>query len=238
MIHILYSIADFNFKFDNKFDYFDSICKDFISHKAEKDFEIFITKADIEYERINSDSFDLFYEGTAAFRHLSELLPLHNAFVLHSACFDVDGVGVAFAAHSGTGKTTHMRLWQDLLGDRMTVVNGDKPIVRFFDTEPEVPYAYGTPWNGKEHLGCNMRTPMKHICFIERAEENSCEPMDASEAIDLIFNQVYMPKDPMAVVNTMQLINRFISSCKLWKIKCNMDISAAEVAYKTIFPEG
>ena len=185
-----------------------------------------------------------------SFRKFAEALPLHNAILLHSACFDVEGVGVAFAAHSGTGKTTHMTLWQQLLGDRMTVVNGDKPIVRFFD-EPDgssvgddahiVPqdpsvFAYGTPWNGKEQLGCNMRTPLRHICFIERAEQNSCEPMtDTSEAINRIFNQVYMPKDPVALAKTMELINRLIDSVSLWKIKCNMDPSAAAVAYNTIF---
>ena len=117
----------------------------------------------------------------------------------------------------------------------MTIVNGDKPIVRFFEDEPNVPYAYGTPWNGKERLGCNMRTPVKHICFIERSETNYVEKMKPSEIIDLIFNQVYMPKDPIAVANTMQLINRFINCCSIWKIHCNMDISAAEVAYNTIF---
>ena len=155
--------------------------------------------------------------------------------MLHSACFDVEGTGVVFAAHSGTGKTTHMLLWQKLLGDKMTIVNGDKPIVRFFEDEPNVPYAYGTPWNGKERLGCNMRTPVKHICFIERSETNYVEKLEPSEIIDLIFNQVYMPKDPVAVANTMGLINRFINCCSIWKIHCYMDISAAEVAYNNIF---
>ena len=211
------------------------------------------------------------------FRALAEQLPAFDAFVLHSACFDVDGVGVAFAAHSGTGKTTHMMLWQQLLGDRMTIVNGDKPIVRFFDDpvgaiidRPEdrqptdgegipqsptvtapfrqggqsgtdylsgnIPFAYGTPWNGKEKLGCNMRTPLRHICFIERAEQNSCEPMtDVSEAITRIFNQVYMPKDPAAAIKTVELINRLMGSVNLWKIQCNMDPSAAKVAYDAIF---
>ena len=109
--------------------------------------------------------------------------------------------------------------------------------VRFFDDEPECPYAYGTPWNGKERLGCNMRTPLKHICFIERSLTNSCEPMDKKDAVDLMFNQVYMPTDPQAAMCTMQLIDRLLSSCKLWKIKCNMEPQAAEVAYNTIFAE-
>ena len=166
---------------------------------------------------------------------IAEWLPLHDAFLLHSACFDVNGIGVAFAAASGTGKTTHMLLWQQLLGDKMTVVNGDKPIVRFFEDEPETPYAYGTPWCGKERLGCNMRTPLKHICFIERADKNSCEPIDKSDAVNLIFNQVYMPKDPAAMMKTMQLIDRLLSCCKLWKIKCNMEPDAAETSFNAIF---
>ena len=168
-------------------------------------------------------------------RKLASWIPLNGAFVCHSACFDVDGVGVAFAAHSGTGKTTHMNLWQKLLGDRMTVVNGDKPIVRFFDDEPKTPYAYGTPWNGKEHLGCNMRTPLKHICFIERSETNFVEKLDKAEAINRIFNQVYKPKDPIAVMNTMTLIDRLLSCCNLWIIHCNMEDDAAETAYNAIF---
>ena len=106
--------------------------------------------------------------------------------------------------------------------------------MRFFDEETNTPYAYGTPWNGKEHLGCNMRTPLKHICFIERAEQNSCERVSKTDAVNLIFNQVYMPKDPMAAMNTVGLIDRLLSSCELWKIKCDMDISAAETAYNTI----
>ena len=60
-------------------------------------------------------------------------------------------------------------------------------------------------------------------------------PMEPSEAVDLIFNQVYMPKDPMGALATMQLINRLINSCSLWKIRCNMDITAAETAYNEIF---
>ena len=39
-----------------------------------------------------------------------------------------DGQGIAFAAPSGTGKTTHIKLWQRLYGDRVEIINGDKPL--------------------------------------------------------------------------------------------------------------
>ena len=234
---MLYSIADFVIKINIFSGHKGKLPEDYISNSETINFKLSVFEDDIYKEKYmfaNKYSHCNF-ESVSVYRKLAEWLPLHNAFVLHSAVFDVDGTGIALAAHSGTGKTTHMLLWQKLIGDRLKIVNGDKPIVRFFDDEPETPYAYGTPWNGKEHLGCNMRTPLKNICFIERAEKNSCEEMTKSEAADLLFNQVYMPKDPQSALNTLQLINRLISCCKLWRIKCNMDISAAQTAYNKIF---
>ena len=234
-----FSIGDFNIEIIDDGIFF----KKFLS-QYEKDFnfadlEIQIANSDLEFEKRNAKQYyaDSYLHFIASFRKFAEWLPNNNAFVLHSATFDVDGVGVAFAARSGTGKSTHMFLWQKLLGDRMTVVNGDKPIVRFFEDEPECPYAYGTPWNGKEKLGCNMRTPLKHICFIERAKENSVEKVDSKDAINRILNQVYMPKNPVALAKTMELINRLINCCNFWQINCNMEPEAAEVAYNTIFGE-
>ena len=237
---MILKISDFNIEFlELKFPYFSNIAKEYILNNGDIDISLFVKDEDIEFEKkyepsaINIPSIEV----AATYRKLAEWLPNNGAFVLHSACFDVDGVGVAFAAHSGTGKTTHMNLWKEYLGDKMVVVNGDKPIVRFFDDEPETPYAYGTPWNGKERLGCNMRTQLKHICFIERSETNYVERMDKTDVINRIFNQVYMPKDPIALANTMQLIDRLLSCCNLWTIHCNMDSNAGEIAYKAIFGE-
>lgn len=231
----MYKIAEFIFDFKSEYYVIIHGYEQYSVKNDEPDFISMCTLTDIHdvLKITNEKKGSLVY--SIQHRKIAEWLPLHNAFVLHSACFDVDGVGVAFAAHSGTGKTTHMRLWQKLLGDKMVIVNGDKPIVRFFDDDPETPYAYGTPWNGKEHLGCNMRTPLKHICFIERSETNFVVPVKKEDVINLIFNQVYMPKDPVAVMNTMQLIDRLLSCCSLWKIHCNMEIEAAEIAYETIF---
>lgn len=231
-------IADIDFSINNIYPRIEKECETYsIPDKEGCNLSIFTTEEDVKAEENDVKHSKAYLEYIALCRKIAEIMPLHNGFLLHSATFDVDGAGVAFAARSGTGKTTHMLLWQRLLGDRLKIVNGDKPIVRYFDDEPNTPYAYGTPWNGKEHLGCNMRTPLKHICFIERAEQNSCEKMDKNDAVNLIFNQVYMPKDPAAAANTIVLINRLISDCNLWKIKCNMDISAAETAYRTIFGE-
>lgn len=233
MCFTVYSLADFSVEFESSFGGVKRLCTEYEADGT-AELKLCVTEDDIAYEKsVSEGSFsDSYLETVSFYRKLGELLPQRNAFVLHSALLDVDGIGVAFAAHSGTGKTTHMRLWKQLLGDRVTVVNGDKPIIR--RTEDGF-FGYGTPWDGKEHYSCNMKTPVKHICFIERNSENSCEEMSCSEAVNLIFNQVYMPHAPQAVFAAMQLINSFLGECSLWKIKCNMDIGAAETAYNKIF---
>ena len=231
-----YAFADFIVELKNPPFRMKRIAREYVKDSGSLDLYIYNSDDDLNKERKLADEDSKLGQLSfmCSYRKLAEWLPLHNAFVLHSACFDVGGVGVAFAAHSGTGKTTHMRLWQQLLGDKMVVVNGDKPIVRFFDDEPNTPYAYGTPWNGKERLGCNMRTKLQHICFIERSETNFVEKLNKKDAVNLILNQVYMPKDPIALMNTMQLIDRLLSCCNLWKIHCNMEPDAAKIAYEAI----
>ncbi len=233
-------IAGFNISFETDMKNFNRVMRDYLSDFDSADITLKVTDEEVLYEeQTYGDQIEKIYPSTfkiaANFRKLSNIIPAFNAFVLHSVCIDVQGEGVAFAAQSGTGKTTHMRLWQQLLGNKMTIVNGDKPIIRFFDDEPETPYAYGTPWNGKESYGCNMRTPLKHICFIERSEKNYVEKIDQKDAVDRILNQVYMPSDPLAAANTIALIDRLLTSCNLWIIHCNMEPEAARVAYDTIF---
>ena len=235
-------IADFNVEFETDIANYYKSMRDYLCDFEKADIHIGITDDDEKYEVENHSEeattiFPNTFKRAALFRKFSEELPCHNAFVLHSATFDIDGTGIAFAAHSGTGKSTHMVRWQNFLGDRMRVVNGDKPIVRFFVGEPGKSYAYGTPWNGKERFGSNIKTELKHICFIERSKENFVEKIDKETAVNKIMKQVYMPQSQIALLNTIQLVDRLLTCCDLWIIHCNMDENAGEIAYKSIFGE-
>lgn len=234
----MYKIADFNMDFKKIYSQEWKSCREYLVSDGEPCAVFSCNSEEVAPKTEEDKQFSLAYlEFVELHKKVAEWLPFHNAFVLHCACFDVNGVGVAFTADSGTGKTTHMHLWKRLLGDNMTIVNGDKPIVRFFDNDQENGYAYGTPWNGKERYGCNMRTKIKHICFIERNETNFVESLDKNSVVDRLFNQVYMPKNPIAVMNTMKLIDRLIACCEFWIIHCNMDEDAAKIAYDAIFKD-
>lgn len=227
-------IADFNILFEEYYNLLYLNIGDFEADFNEPDIIVVTTLEDIEAEeKISEHPYRPYqYEHTAAFRHLAEKLPQNGACVLHSCFINAQGRGIAFTARSGTGKTTHMRLWQEMLGSEMEIVNGDKPIVRFIDG---IPYGYGSPWRGKENYGGAGRAPLTDICIIERAEKNETIPTTKEEAVMILLGQVYMPESPEGVAATMEIINKIVEKCRFWKIRCNMNLDAATTAYNAIF---
>lgn len=234
----LTKIADINIKINRRYQRLDLVCATFKSKFTEPDIEIDISQQEIDEARKNDTKYqkrqDDFFEEKVAFRKISDEIKRYDAFVFHGALISVNGEGIIFCAASGTGKTTHMMLWRELLGEQMLIINGDKPIIRFFDG---VPFAYGNPWNGKEHLGCNNKVELKHICFIERSDINTVVPLSKNDLLSRIANQMAQPLDSAGVLKNYEFINGLIQSCDYWLIKCNMEIDAAKTAYNTIFSE-
>lgn len=107
---------------------------------------------------------DAFLESVAVQEKVCAAVLDYDAAVFHAALISFDGQGIAFAAPSGTGKSTHIKLWQRLYGDRVEIINGDKPL---FTLRSGRFFASGMPWCGKENWGCNKTVPLKAICFID-----------------------------------------------------------------------
>lgn len=230
-----YKIADFIVQFNNQYDYINKQCKDYLLlEDSDPDFVIDISKEDINKEIANSP-YDLplgSVESVCAYRKLALQLPIYDALLLHGVIISCGGKGIALVARSGVGKTTHTMLWQKNFKNNMVIINGDKPIIRFLDG---VPYAYGTPWAGKEGIQVNDRVPLTDICFIERAEQNTTTLIDdKSQYFNLFMNQVLIPSEPMAAMKTLELIDGLISKCNFWSIKCNISDEAAIIAHDTI----
>ena len=97
----------------------------------------------------------------------------YDTILFHGSVIAVDGIGYLFTAKSGTGKSTHTRLWREYFGDRAAMVNDDKPLLKITDSSV---IAYGTPYNGKHRLGTNISVPLKAICILTRAADNHIEP--------------------------------------------------------------
>ena len=226
-------IAELTVKIENKYVFTEKMCREYIVSADECDFSVSVTHSEMlaeATEKIGEGHIG-YLESVAIYRKICEKVLDYDSLLLHAAVVAVDGEAYAFSAPSGTGKSTHIRLWAELLGDRMTVVNGDKPIIRFFDG---IPYAFGTPWSGKEGLDTNIGVPLKSICLIGRAEENSISEITPELAAKNLLGQVIFGKTPMSVAKTMEQLDKLIKSTELYLLRCNISSDAAKLSYKTL----
>lgn len=228
-------IADFLIDFKNRYGFTARQCAEYECEKdAPVDFEVVATDADIQQERLHAErEYPVGYvESICLYRNLAVKLPEKDAFLMHGSVISVKNKGIAFLARSGTGKTTHTLLWKQRFGEEMKIINGDKPIIRFLEG---VPYAYGTPWAGKEGFQINGKTPLTDICFIERAKENKIVRITPEKALKPLMNQILIPSDPLAAVKMLDLLDKLLKTTRLWVIYCDPTIEAAEVASDGIF---
>ena len=156
----------------------------------------------------------------------------YNGLMLHSSAVVVDGKAYLFSARSGTGKSTHTNLWLQHFGERAYILNDDKPALRKMDGKW---YAFGTPWSGKYDMSVNTGVELAGIAMLERAENNEIAPYSGTRAIFDIFTQVNRPKEYERREKLLSLIGHLINDVPVWKLKCNMEIEAAEIAYQAMY---
>lgn len=216
-----------------------TFCKNYLTD-APASFEVAVTPADIAYERQRSaradelegaavrEHADPYLETLAVYRKLAQLLVQDDILLMHGAVVAVDGQAYLFTAKSGTGKTTHTRLWMRQFGDRAVMVNGGKPLLHITSEGVTV---YGTPWDGKEHLSTNTSCPLKALCILTRSETNHIERISKKEALPMLCQQSYRPCSPIGAQKMLALVDRLGSSVPLYRLGCNMEPEAALVAY-------
>jgi len=170
-----------------------------------------------------------FLENNAIHILIAEKLLEYNVLMLHGSALAIDGEGIIFTAKSGTGKSTHTRLWREVFGSRVQMVNDDKPLIRVDEMK-----VYGTPWDGKHHLSKNIAVPLKAIVKIERALQNQVEPIGVKDALDLLMKRTHVPTAPGKRALVMKLYLQLVRNISFYKLECNMDSEAARIAYKTL----
>lgn len=233
-----YLLADFIVNIENQYGFLQKQCTQYeYTGDAPTDFTIRVTDEDIRRERLASQGIQYspgYLESICAYRKLAERLPVHDALLMHGSVIDCGGRGIGFLARSGVGKTTHTRLWQQVYGETVRIINGDKPILRFFEG---IPYAYGTPWAGKEGWQCNDRVRLTDLCFIERGQENAVYQVDPLAYFNTLMVQILHPGDPVAADKTLELLDKLLAACNFWVIQCNVSEDAARVAHDAIIGE-
>jgi hypothetical protein len=171
-------------------------------------------------------------ECALLYREICGRMPAYDALLLHAAVLSVDGRGYAFSARRGVGKTTHISMWQAAYGSRVTVVNGDKPLLRRgSDGHWRV---YGTPWCGKEGYETNTDCPLTALCFLEQGQENRMTPNPAADTAARILEGTILPPEPAMQDRMATLVGALVREVPAFRLVCLPQKSAAELAYATL----
>ena len=230
---MIYEIAGLRVYLDNKSKYTDVYCKAYLSadQTSPVDVRATVTKEEFEEEKSHSEKFPGGYiENICLYRSLCRQIPALNRILLHSSVLSLDGNAYGFLGRSGTGKSTHTRLWMQYL-DGVEIVNGDKPILECRDNTI---FAYGTPWMGKEGWGKNTVVPLKGLCFLEQAPENSIVRLTNAQAVSRIFTQVFLPEDEEMVNKTLEFIDKLVESIPMYLLKCTISQDAVRCSYEAL----
>ena len=196
---------------------------------------IIITPELIAKERAQAEQpghTDDYLASLALHRQIAEVGPQLGLFVAHMAVVEYQGHAYAFAASSGTGKSTHIRLWMDAFGAEVTVINGDKPILTLGNKRQVI--AHGAPWAGKEGWQTNTGAPLAGICLLSRGARNECRGIAAPEALPRIMQQVYMPQNPVSAELTLDFLDVLLRGVPLFDLTCTMERSAAKVSFEAM----
>lgn len=222
------------------FDSTKKFCQDYLTDDEKAELSVFVNPADIQHEREKSDRereleglppyipSDQYLETLALYRKIADALIEHDIILFHGSALSLDGNAYIFTAKSGTGKSTHTRLWREAFGDRVIMINDDKPLIKITDKGAVV---YGTPWCGKHNLGENVSAPLVAIVSLERSKVNRIEQSDARKMFPKILSQTYRTKNVPALQKTLALADKMLKFVSVYDLGCNMDPEAAIVAY-------
>lgn len=152
--------------------------------------------------------------------------------LFHAAVVSHGGKGYMFLGPSGTGKSTHARLWlQHIEGTEL--VNDDNPVVRIADDGAAV--VYGSPWSGKTPCYRNVSCLLGGIVMLSQAPYNKIRRLGGIESYVALMESISGKRwDERIADGLHETENKLASTVAVWHLACLPDQAAAELCNKTV----
>ena len=226
-------LVEYVFQVENKYDYVSRLCKDYCIEQPETvDYVISVSDQEIQRENQDGGNWPVEYlESLAVYRKICEVLLEKDIILFHCSALEMNGKALLFTAASGTGKSTHARLWRERFKDQVTMVNDDKPLLVI--TKDHV-YVYGTPYGGKDGIQTNTHAEVAGIFILHQATENTLKKVSFKEAYPMLLNQTYRRKDASGMIQTMDTVSK-LSIVPTYELGCTISYEAVDLVYQEIF---
>ncbi len=155
----------------------------------------------------------------------------YDTLMVHASVIKHNGGGYMFLGRSGTGKSTHSRLWLNNIDDA-ELLNDDNPVIRLKEGKAVV---YGTPWSGKTHCYKNDSVPLKAIVRLSQAPYNKISRNVLLQAYASLMPACScMRWDRTSTDALHKTVEKVISQVACWHLECLPDADAAYTCHKAV----
>jgi len=173
------------------------------------------------------------------------LTPLQLTFV-HASTIVHRGQAVMFLGESGTGKSTHSRLWLRHIPDSH-LLNDDSPLVGRSaaqrqgggDSSDSTSRfdAFGTPWSGKTPCFVPRSFPLRAAVRLSQAPVNSIRRLSTVEAFAALQPSLppALAQDDRYSALQVGILSSLLTSVPVYHLSCLPDADAARLCHQTIF---
>lgn len=148
---------------------------------------------------------------------------------VHSSCIVADGRACLFLGESGTGKSTHTRLWRENIPGA-TLLNDDSPIV---SAESDGVWVYGSPWSGKTPCYRRERWPLAACVRLNQGPCNRIRPLSGMRALAALHPSCppELASSPALYGALVPTLDAVLRSVKFFSMECLPDAEAARMSY-------
>ncbi|MDR0989295.1 MAG: S24/S26 family peptidase [Prevotellaceae bacterium] len=156
-----------------------------------------------------------------------------GTLLLHASVVIREQQAYAFLGKSGTGKSTHTKLWLDHLSGT-ELLNDDNPIVRLFPESKEATI-YGSPWSGKTPCYRNLSAPLGALVRLEQAPMNEIVRLSAAYSFAAVFPSCSCLRQEERVNSgVIEGVKQLLSTVPVYQLRCLPDEEAARLCSTTI----
>jgi len=154
---------------------------------------------------------------------------------IHTSVIQYKGRTVLFLGESGTGKSTHTRLWRENI-EEAVLLNDDSPILRIVDGKP---WMFGSPWSGKTPCYKNESYPLAACVRLSQAPYNKIHRLNIPQGYAAIHPScppdfAYDDKLYDCISDTLSEV---LGQVPMYHLECLPDADAARLSCKTVFGE-
>ena len=156
----------------------------------------------------------------------------NQTVAIHASTIMYQDKSILCLGESGTGKSTHTRLWQNHIQDT-ELLNDDSPFI-YAGNQGSI--VFGSPWSGKTPCYKNKQTPIAAIVRISQAPYNKISRLSNLSALGAI-----LPSCPPAFAydenlsdRMCEIISSLLQQVPVYSLECLPDADAAHLVYTTL----